>query len=267
MFSLRLHPDEIPEIDLVISTIKNLHNIGVDLAFYHHKDGANYSEEQINYFLNFPEPRKTMHFNHSKYTGNMMCRGLDNAANYYLLRDFQLAKLVGIKRGVLHWNADHCEGIPTPTSMKNVLNIFRYNDIIPYVENVDSNFYNHRNLVQTALDSGGVFGLCFDIGHAKLWGGASFHLWFDWLSSMKQFGVPLMFHIHSNHGLNDDHLPVWSDEDCDKGGTLEVCIAEVVNRLYHSFSDCTFVIENKATSAHANLLWIEQVEACSGWER
>ncbi len=47
------------------------------------------------------------------------------------------------------------------------------------------------------------FGHCFDIGHWALFGHSTLEEWFDLLGPWMTH-----LHLHDNHGVNDDHLPI-----------------------------------------------------------
>lgn len=53
-------------------------------------------------------------------------------------------------------------------------------------------------------------GLCFDIGHAKVWSATTIQQWKEFIESLHAESTPLHFHVHANDGSNDMHKPFYS---------------------------------------------------------
>lgn len=81
-----------------------------------------------------------------------------------------------------------------------------HDDVVIVIENVYEETPDYLSQLITQVDSI-RFGHCFDVGHWNLFGTRPMR---DWL---EQLGPKLFHvHIHDNHGLSDDHLPLGEGE-------------------------------------------------------
>jgi hypothetical protein len=105
---------------------------------------------------------------------------------------------------------------------------------------------------------------CFDFGHAKVWSQSPLVAWMDFLGELEGSGQRLHFHLHTNHGLSDEHLSFLQAE------WLELCNIdeytapwnsfEALSILEQRFPDARKVMEVPPGEARENLhLVIEKI--------
>ena len=103
-----------------------------------------------------------------------------------------------------------------------------------------------------------LFGLCLDIGHAKIWGGTPLSEWLDLCADLTAAGRPVHAHVHANDGLKDRHKAFidaeplgWLDRDdfCPNG------LMTAVRRLADLCGPEHCVLEIGTKRCIANLEW------------
>jgi len=80
-------------------------------------------------------------------------------------------------------------------------------DLVIYIENTYYSKELYDKLILTLKEHGYNVGFTLDIGNIKIWTNNSLY---EWLELSKKFvlkNVPLHFHIHSNNGVEDRHIP------------------------------------------------------------
>jgi sugar phosphate isomerase/epimerase len=101
-------------------------------------------------------------------------------------------------------------------------------------------------------------GVCLDVGHAKIWGGAPLPEWLDFCASLAGAGRPVHSHVHCNRGRSDDHLPLvrgheeglFAPSPFHPGGLLPELV-----RLSAICGDEHFVLEIPIDDCLENLDW------------
>jgi hypothetical protein len=103
---------------------------------------------------------------------------------------------------------------------------------------------------------------CFDIGHAKVWSGATLEEWMAFLQELQDSGTLIHFHLHANRGLSDEHLSFVQAESLGITGPDEFSekwdYFTVLNELDWRFPDSRKVFEVPAKEAIENLAFIEK---------
>ncbi|WP_058556617.1 sugar phosphate isomerase/epimerase [Thiohalocapsa sp. ML1] len=75
------------------------------------------------------------------------------------------------------------------------------------IENTFHSLGFYRDFAAVVLAAAGPdTGLCFDIGHAKVWSDTTLAAWLGFLAEVDNAGRPLHCHLHANDGLYDRHL-------------------------------------------------------------
>jgi sugar phosphate isomerase/epimerase len=103
---------------------------------------------------------------------------------------------------------------------------------------------------------------CFDIGHAKVWSGATLEEWFTFLQELQDKGTLIHFHLHANRGLSDEHLSFVQAESLGITGPDEFTekwdYFTVLNEIDWRFPESRKVFEVPAKEAIENLALIEK---------
>lgn len=263
MISIRVIPAEALHIDDVMREIGNDSRFGVDVALYGRE---RFDSRVVAALCGLDERQKSMHLDHYSYAAEDIIAGMSFDAQHAFARDVSFAGKTNIWNAVLHWTRDgrQCP-LPSVKQMTMVLSAFEERDIVPVIENLIVGFEWQRKLIEIAIQSGLPFGVCFDIGHAKIYGGKPLDAWLLWLDDLYAHGVPLIFHLHGNRGVNDDHLPLWMDEQiCEVSCVTNDCFApggivQAVRSFFpERFPGATFVLETQARFAVENIRWARQ---------
>jgi|GEM_PF-3697401 len=253
MIFLRVNDDRAYLLDEILDLIESRPWLGIDLAFY---GDLNFSSAQRLRLSGLCGTKKSFHLNHECYTAQDLILNSSHGALRGFSRDVSLAHKFNLTNAVLHWAYDLKNRMPSIRQMQDVLSIFEQAEIVPHIENLAWDFDSHEELINTAILSQMEFGVCFDIGHAKLWGGKPFSVWLDWLTLLDNMGISLTFHIHGNYGERDNHLPLFT---CDEGGDFAPRgMTWVFQSLLQTFPKSSFVLETKTESAILNARWIEE---------
>lgn len=76
-----------------------------------------------------------------------------------------------------------------------------------FIENTFQNIAFYHRLCQLIQVAGlHCLHFCFDMGHAKVWSDNTLSQWFTFLDERQQCGMQLHVHLHTNRGLDDEHL-------------------------------------------------------------
>lgn len=261
MISARLLSNDGRYAGDVLRETANDCRFGLDLALY---ESGKFSASFMLALGDMDARRKSMHLNHYSYSAEDMIMGMDFDAHRAFLRDVEFAGRANIRNAVLHWaRSGHQSQLPSTKQITEVLSTFEQKDILPVIENLMVGFDWQRRLIEIAIKSGQPFGVCFDIGHAKIWGKKPLGAWLDWLDDLHAHDIPLIFHLHGNRGTNDDHLPLWMDEaDCEAS-----CVANdfapdgiipEIKTFHRRYPGSLFVLETGAEFAMENIRWARQ---------
>jgi hypothetical protein len=83
---------------------------------------------------------------------------------------------------------------------------------------------------------------CFDFGHAKVWSRRSLATWMDFLTELERSGQRLHIHLHTNHGLSDEHLSFI------QGEWLKLCNIDEYTAPWNSF-EALSILEQRFPNA------------------
>lgn len=261
MISVRLTTGEASCINEVMDEIGNDPRFGVDIALYGREKFDSWFMAAL---YGFDKHRKSMHLDHYRYAAENIIAGMDFDAQRAFDRDMSFAGKANIWNGVIHWtrNGRQCS-LPSVKQMTEVLSTFEWRDVVPVIENLVVEFEWQRKLIEIAIRSGRPFGVCFDIGHAKIWGRKPLDTWLAWLDDLYAHNIPVVFHLHGNHGVTDDHLPLWADDpgceiSCVLNGFAPGGVVPEIKMLPRRFPGSLFILETKAEFAMENIRWARE---------
>lgn len=214
------------------------------------------------------EPEKlNVHFNHKHYAIVNIDRARDTFA-----KDIEAAKHLGATYAIQHISS-------TPMTKQNGYVERMYDTLLELIEQTESlcethdfniyieNTYEplafYEKLYTAILERGcRHIHFCFDIGHAKVWGGHNFADWMHFLSKLQSMGFSLHFHLHANRGLGDEHLSFVEMEqmnfDGDDGVFSEMTYEQMLRTVAERFPTSRKVFEVKPEFAFENMEWVRQ---------
>ena len=160
-------------------------------------------------------PNKIVHLEHET-----RLQHIGNPAHLEdLMRQIEMSKLLGFGCGVLHFQDTHDPSIADEDQLLGLLKeadvIAKENDFVVFIENtIESPQWIRRHIELCDSFEFKNIGLCFDCGHAKCMGPKDFDIadWVEVCRFARGLGVPLHFHVHTNHGFNDDHFSLVEAE-------------------------------------------------------
>lgn len=260
MISIRLLSGDGSYFGDILSEIQDDQRFGLDVALY---DQGLFDPNVKRVLVDMDASRKSMHLNHHHYVAEDFILGLDHAGNRSFLADIEFASRVNVTNAVLHWNKKGFGPMPSKNRMAEILSVFEQKDILPHIENLVTGLDWQRQLIDVAEQSTVPFGVCFDIGHAKIWGSEPLDAWLAWLDELHSRSIPLIFHLHGNRGFCDDHFPLWMDDAvCEATSALNGFtpdgIIPVIRTFPSRFSGATFVLETSAKFAVENIRWARE---------
>jgi sugar phosphate isomerase/epimerase len=138
-----------------------------------------------------------------------------------------------------------------------------------HIENTYHDLTFYRRFFAGVLAAGieGV-GVCFDLGHAKVWSTEGLGDWLGFLSELADHGRRLHFHLHANRGLSDEHLSFVTAERLGitgaDGFTGNIDYYEALGEIAKRFPTASKVFEVPAGEAEANLDLVRERLAAIG---
>lgn len=206
-----------------------------------------------------------LHFDHRAYTLIELEKYEDLFAN-----EVAIGKAFGAKYGVHHmakYPMTTQSGYRNTMITEVVNRMLKANELAKkynfpiYIENSfeSSSFYKEvfEKLYKHQTDH---LHYCFDIGHAKVWGGDRFDDWLSFMLHLKEMGFHIHFHLHTNRGLIDEHLSMIEMEELGFDGNDDVFSSqtylEMLRTIQTHFPDAPKVYEVKPHLALQNREWI-----------
>jgi hypothetical protein len=99
-----------------------------------------------------------------------------------------------------------------------------------YIENTYHDIDLYRRIFQAInREKLNQLHFCFDFGHAKVWSQKPLGDWMEFLTELERGGRRLHFHLHTNHGLSDEHLSFLQAD------WLELCKIDEYTAPWNSF--------------------------------
>jgi hypothetical protein len=127
-----------------------------------------------------------------------------------------------------------------------------------YLENTyhDLDFYRmvFKSILDHHLD---YLHFCFDFGHAKIWSSKRLSEWLEFLLELTREKRKIHFHLHTNRGLQDEHLSFieaeWLDIIKPDSFTDPLNSFEAIELIDEQFPDSRKLMEVPASEAFENL--------------
>ncbi len=208
----------------------------IEIGFYN-KDGQYGLDDE---FLEILEtrfndfPKKIIHlsiknvlFSYGK-TEHEWLKGLDS--------ELAMAQKVGGMYGIIHdtkWPACKRERKKfIKIIAQNAKILKEYTPLPLYMENTFEGIDFYREFFDVAENS---INFCFDIGHTRVWSEDGYKRWRRFLRELRDDGIKLHFHIHTNNYVYDEHLSFFEKTDKESVSFIKELIAE--------FDESYFILE------------------------
>ena len=219
---LKLYPDTDPKLGTDILNYAAKEGLGVELqlnSFSFKKSPESvfdWAKEHPSYAM----LDKVYHASHVDSQGiNIFQTDTRNS----LISDIASAKVLGADKLVLHFHHElsHSErdGLIYRDQVEELSAIAVQHEVTLFLENTlfefkdqtapyaDHAFYLDLFEVVILKSLKGI-GFCFDIGHAKAFSKSPFKEWSNLLNTLRDYEIPLHFHLHNNDGVKDMHMSV-----------------------------------------------------------
>ena len=249
-------------------SIVDRHSLGIEIALY---GGRPLSKDTLSFVDSLPSEKKRLHLNHHSYCASSMLSSKDSGPGSLFWSELSFCAELSIPAAILH-PFKNGFGIHPDSGVS-------IEDAVSFAVESAENFHAKtggsvsllfENLMEKEpsfpamlrlMEKLGsrLFGLCLDIGHAKVWGGRCLSEWEGFCSKAHAMGAPLHFHLHTTDSLGDLHMSFGESQDIGHnshpffgpGGA-----PAAISRLLSLFPNAVHCLETGPAALPGNVDWL-----------
>lgn len=147
----------------------------------------------------------------------------------------------------------------TVENLKKLNETGEYNHYYYYLENTFHNIDFYESVFDKVTDLNlKKIHFCFDVGHAKVWSENNVREWLLFIDHLVNENRKIHFHLHLNHGKQDEHLsfPEFQSDFTD-GFSNGQNYESLFSRIIHKYPDSRKIFEVKTEKVLDNLDYVQ----------